>query len=48
MPGNPDYPDLGAKPAFFLMAYHGEGRNRYEQRYEYFDMMSVTDAEWSE
>ena len=47
----PRDPDFAAKPAFKLLAYYGDDRTtpgRREGRYEYFDLMDVSDEEWEQ
>lgn len=39
---NDPTPDYTLKPAFVLLASYGSGR------YEFFDLMSVSDEEWDE
>jgi mRNA guanylyltransferase len=49
--GRPNDPDFAAKPAFKLLAYYGDDRTtsgRREGRYEYFDLMDVSDEEWEQ
>jgi mRNA guanylyltransferase len=49
--GRPADPDWTAKPAFKLLAYYGDdraGAERREGRYDYFDLMDVSDEVWEQ
>lgn len=49
--GRPNDPDFAAKPAFKLLAYYGDSRTasaRREGRYEYFDLLDVSDEDWEQ